>query len=522
MLSVLHELVRCALGDEVAAEGSAASACTSEEEQVASSAGVPPHTPPPSAFAANSVEQLEVKAIAAEALAHFDLPLIFDLLVDAARPQVAAHALKLFAAGVRLLPLERLEQMVPLFGMAGEHALLRELHSSDASLLALQRALSFLLPLLIVRGLALRPLLRGWVRLVLQSPPSRWLVLLNAVVNTRLGGGAKQARFTLPFFPYVTPHSSYIPQKFFWQCEQLHCVLSLLLYAHIGAAGGGAEDNADGAEDLVKLAHTLCGNALPETQLRVCMLLAAAVPVEGGGTGEAPATTRSIAVATASSPISPLTRALTICQARFVSTQLEKVTSSPSPPKPPPSTPSSSPTPLSHISAPQFPSPPPPPPLPPQDALFQKATTCADPSALQHAAQGLFGVLVAATEHSHARLRWSGAKPSAAELAMWSAVNHATHEALEALNLLLPGGFLGPITSLLGHQEPALQSSAVCLLSSQLAQRPHALRDAVASAQLDQIVRHLCGLLLPNTLAPKSQESCPPHFPHMSHPIFPE
>ena len=31
---------------------------------------------------------------------------------------------------------------------------------------------------------------------------------------------------------------------------------------------------------VIVLAHTLCGNALPETQLRVCMLLAAAVPVE--------------------------------------------------------------------------------------------------------------------------------------------------------------------------------------------------------------------------------------------------
>ncbi|EOD15958.1 hypothetical protein EMIHUDRAFT_451580 [Emiliania huxleyi CCMP1516] len=102
-------------------------------------------------------------------------------LVDPERPQVAKHALEVVKAAVPLLPEETLERVVPHFASVSRRALQHEHHG--AALAAVERAVGVLVPLFVRRGLQLRPLLRGWVTLVLQAPPAQWPALLGALVG---------------------------------------------------------------------------------------------------------------------------------------------------------------------------------------------------------------------------------------------------------------------------------------------------------------------------------------------------
>jgi len=389
--------------------------------------------------------------VGAAAAAHFDLPLLFELLIDSGRPQVARHALELLAAGVLLLPKERLERAVPDFSLLGSGHLLGD---SEASLLAAQQALGTLLPLLLRRGLKLRPLLRGWVRLVLASPSSRSVALLNSVVVDSDGGDA---------------------------AGNMQCVLSLLLSRHLSAERRTAAHAAD--EELLKLAQQLCSNALPEVQLRACALLCASAPLmlrsgaEVASSAERAAAVTKRADSETSKALAEgasaegLARARSLLYLSFVVEQLRR------------------------------------------DSLRQKANACADVRALHASAHDLFAVLVAAAETCSNQLDSNqlgsnhASESSGSGLSVWSALSGKAHSALEALNLLVPSGFLGPVTELLGHRDPSMQSAAACLLSAQLSKRSAELKESVPTAQLEQIVRLVCCLSLPGALTAKSQQA---------------
>ena len=85
---------------------------------------------------------------------------------------MASHVLGLLRVGAWLVPAQALQDVMPLFATVGQRARWRD---SDASLVAVQQAMQALLPIMMQKGLQVRPLLRGCVRLALALPAQRRL-----------------------------------------------------------------------------------------------------------------------------------------------------------------------------------------------------------------------------------------------------------------------------------------------------------------------------------------------------------
>ena len=185
-----------------------------------------------------------------------------------ARPRVATDALRLVQLGAALLPTAALEELAPLLASSSERALqprralLGGTDDTDGGVEVAQRAIAALLPLLLQRGLQLRPLLRKWTRLVLRHPSSRWRPLLRSLLDamTAAETGDQAA------------------------AEHLHCCL-LLLVCPSGIAAdalstspesGRHSDSVSAAAEkaeLQQLAHMLCNGAPPQVQLQLCSLM---------------------------------------------------------------------------------------------------------------------------------------------------------------------------------------------------------------------------------------------------------
>ena len=325
--------------------------------------------------------------------------------------------------------------MTPFFAMAGERALTRD---ADSTLPAVQRALHVLMPLLLAKGLPLNQLLRGWVRLVLATPPARWLALLSALLDTMLtptDGSDGEA-------PEPAAH--------------LHCVLLMLLHRHLweiqrgisnhgdtaeiergvngkvadGAAGGASADTradvAERDEDLLRLAHMLCAHARPEVQLRALALLLLSAPLASPAASiGAPTAGGTPAGGPAGGGVE---RAWTLTLFVFTSDALGS------------------------------------------GALAAQAEASADPPALASAAGSLFDTLAAAADFAKCAV----ARAADDERRLWISVRAASASALEGLaSLMVPCGLLGQIGELLAEDADAeLRASAALLLERQLARHP--------------------------------------------------
>lgn len=222
--------------------------------------------------------------LGAAVVRRFSTRLLFELAVDPDRPQVARHALDVVTAAVPILPLDVISGVIPHLAVVSQRSLRHG--QLGAALPAVERALRVLVPLLVGRGLQLRPLLRGWVRMVLSAPPALWASLLGAIV----GEDASD--------------------------EHLHCALSSLLAAHV-ARGEPAAEATSRDEDLLRLAHSLCTATPQHVQMRACSLLVLCAPMLLAP----PAATSPAAAATAPSAEA---RALTVAALSFVREHLER------------------------------------------------------------------------------------------------------------------------------------------------------------------------------------------------------
>jgi hypothetical protein len=218
--------------------------------------------------------------LGAAVVRRFSTRLLFELAVDADRPQVARHALDVVTAAVPILPVDVISGVVPHLAAVSQRSL--QIGQMGAALPAVERALRLLVPLLVGRGLQLQPLLRGWVKMVLSAPPALWASLLGAMVG---------------------PDAS---------DEHLHCAISSLLAAHVMRWKPAAEAHSRD-EDLLRLAHSLCTATPQHVQMRACSLLVLCAPMLLAPPADAVAT-----------PPSAEARALSIAALAFVHEHLER------------------------------------------------------------------------------------------------------------------------------------------------------------------------------------------------------